>query len=280
MKKTLLALTVILGSLVGIAQIGGGNGISGGVAGVKLALAQTWTAIQTYTVQIIAPAFYLTNTSQGPWLEYMNDFFSTTDMATGAIGSTTGNSGLGLATVQDINHPGNIGLVSGTGGSGTGEFGVISGSGIPQLYHLNTAPNWVMEYAVYPAVLPLTTSENIQTGLAFSLAGTNNASDIGFDLAAANSGFVSANDWGCMVGTNITDSGILATVAWHRLTMSTDGTYLHFFVDGVEATACKTTQSTIGTTYQYLPTWTIIAGTASSVTLYLDYVQIQRQLSR
>jgi len=89
------------------------------------------------------------------------------------------------------------------------------------------------------------------------------------------------NDWYCRYGSTSTDSTVAATVAtWTRLTMVNDGTYVHWYVNGTEATGCKTAVGSMPTASQYPAAWSATALSSTSVTMAVDYVDFQRAVAR
>ena len=79
-----------------------------------LASANTFTAAQT------APGFFPQSKSAGPYSVLFDDYYSGANNASNNIGSPTGASCAVNTTYTDINHPGNLLLTAGTGGTGTG----------------------------------------------------------------------------------------------------------------------------------------------------------------
>ena len=67
---------------------------------------------------------------------------------------------------------------------------------------------------------------------------------------------------------------------WTRLTMVNDGTYVHWYINGTEATACKTAVGSMPSSPQYPASWSATALSASSVTMAVDYVDFQRATAR
>ena len=273
-----------------VAQITSGGGPPTGAAGgdlggnypnpTVLSLGDVTNA--ALPIPASAPGFYLNTLSAGPIVAYFDDFFTAANLDTGAIGSPTSYSCSQNTTYMDQNHPGNMLLISGTGGSGTGVFCVVEnqggvGTSNPRsIFTPNSSLGWTWSSAVYVAVLPGSTVGAYQAGM----AATDNANPwttgIGFYLSSANG---VANDWYCQVSSTYTDSGIAATVAWVRLGMVNDGTFIHYYINGVEATGCKTAIANASSSTMVL-VWTTTALSGTSVNMGLDYVYFQRAVSR
>ena len=102
-----------------------------------------------------------------------------------AIGTPTGNSCSPNNTYTDNNHPGNMLLTAGTGGTGTGVVcGLVSEAN--SVTSANTAQGWSWETAVYVPVLPGTTAAAYQAGLAHTPNANPWTTGIGFYLSSAN----------------------------------------------------------------------------------------------
>jgi hypothetical protein len=208
-----------------------------------------------------------------------NDLVGETPLGNGPIGSPSGNTGNTCTTFMDNNHPGNTCAVSGTA-INTGEYLVVA-SGAPYIFS-NAASNtnpWSFETAVYPSVLPATTASTYNVGFVHSYAANPNVTGFGFVLSSGNS---VANDWYCYYGATPTtvDSTVAATVAWHRLALVSDGTKLHWYVDGTQV--CGTGVALSGLyTNTIQPQWFAVTNTAStSVTLAVDYWTISEGVTR
>jgi hypothetical protein len=186
-----------------------------------------------------------------------------------AIGSASGNGISYSQTVQTINHPGNILVTSGTGGTGTGEsFFELSGFGWSGL---NSATPWVFDTSVYVPVLPGTTAGSYEVGTFADFTGIQGSGGQGQGFYLSSTQGV-PNDWYCSYGTvpTNTDSGVAATVAWTRLSMADDGINLHWYINGVEVCA-PIAYSSIASANVVL-SWKAVARSATSVLLYVDYV--------
>jgi len=224
-----------------------------------------------------APQWDLQNTSAGPYAMYFNDFFSFSDLQAASIGSTSGSGCSYVNTYTDVNHPGNIVLVSGTGGTGTGEVcGVTQGSNGP-IFTPNTSLGWTHEVVVYVPVLPGTTAGAYQAGM----AGTSNVSPwttgIGFYLSSANG---VANDWYCEYGSTYTDSTVAATVAWVRQTVVNDGTKVHWYLNGSEVCGTGVAIASIPSTTMKIGMFTAVALSGTSINYGADYVDFRRHVVR
>ena len=224
-----------------------------------------------------APQWNLQSTSAGPYAMYFNDFFSFSDLQGASIGSPSGNGCSFVNTYTDVNHPGNIVLVSGTGGTGTGEVcGITQGSNGP-IFTPNTSLGWTHEMAVYVPVLPGTTVGAYQAGM----AGTSNANPwttgIGFYLSSANG---VANDWYCEYGSTYTDSTVAATVAWVRQTIVNDGTKVHWYLNGSEVCGTGVAIASIPSATMKIGTLTAVALSGTSINFGADYVNFRRNVVR
>lgn len=235
-------------------------------------------ASPTFTGTPKAPAFFPQTILAGPAFNYFDDFLTGANNASNNIGSPTSASCVVNTTYADINHPGQILLTSGTGGSGTGitcgtqsEFGSFISPN-------SSSSGWTWETAVYVPVLPGTTAGAYQAGLSGSPSANPWTGGIEFYLSSANS---VANDWYCRYNTTPTDSTIAATAAaWTRMTMVNDGTYVHWYINGTEATGCKTAVGSMPSGPQYPASWSAVALSSTSVTMAVDYVAVQRSVSR
>jgi hypothetical protein len=206
----------------------------------------------------------------GPSLAYFNDFYSAADVTSQAIGSPTGNACALSSTVSSLNHPGAIKLTSGTV-SAAGDACFVSS----YLYSLNTAPGWTWESGVYVPVLPSTTAGAYQAGIASTQAASPWVGGAGFYLSAANG---TPNDWYCEYGSTYTDSTVAATVGWVRLSMVSDGTNVHWYINGTQI--CGTGVAISNMPSQAFMDWTAVSLTTTSMSYYVDYVDFIRTLSR
>ncbi len=235
-------------------------------------------AANTFTAAQTAPAFFPQAKAAGPYSVLFDDYYSGANNASNSIGSPTGASCSVNTTYTDINHPGNLLLTAGTGGTGTG---ITCGyqSENPSVLSANSSSlGWTWETAVYVPVLPGTTAGSFQGGLTNGPNVNPWTSGIQFYLSSANS---AANDWYCRYSSTSTDSTIAAVAAtWTRLTMVNDGTYVHWYINGTEATACKTAVASMPSSAQYPASWSATALSATSVTMAVDYVDFQRATAR
>jgi hypothetical protein len=239
----------------------------------------TLASANTFTQPQTAPAFWpQSGTAGGPYVGYFDDFITGANNASNNIGSPTGASCSVSNTYADVNHPGQILLTTGTGGSGTG---ITCGtqSEFPSMVTPNSSSaNWIWETAVYVPVLPATTAASFQAGLTNGPNVNPWTTGIQFYLSSANT---NANHWYCRYSSTSTDSGVSASAAtWTRLTMSNDGTYVHWFINGTEATGCKTAVGSMPSSNQYPASWAATALSSTSVTMAVDYVDFQRAVSR
>lgn len=230
-----------------------------------------------FTAYQTAPAFYPQTTGAGAYANWFDDFFSAANNSSNNIGSPTGASCSANNTLADANHPGNILLTDGTGGTGTGiTCGLQSTSGA--LVGLNATPTWVWETAVKVPTLPGTTAASYQAGLTGGPNVNPWTTGIGWYLSSANG---TANDWYCRYSSTSTDSTVAAVAStWTRLTMVQDGTYVHWYINGTEATACKTAIASMPSTTMYAAAWAVTALGSTSTTMAVDYVAVQRAVVR
>lgn len=231
-----------------------------------------------FSVAQVAPAFFPQAKSAGPQFVYFDDFVTGANNAANNIGLPTGASCTVNTTYADINHPGQILLTTGTAGTGTG---ITCGtqSELASFISPNSAAlGWTWETAVYVPVLPGTTAASFQAGLTNGPSVNPWTTGIQFYLSSANS---VANDWYCRYSSTSIDSTVAATAAtWTRLTMINDSTYVHWYINGTEATACKTVVGSMPSTAQYPASWAATALSTTSVTMAVDYVDVQRATVR
>ena len=275
-----------------------GFSIAGGTASKTLTVANSMTLVGTdgstytlpgssgglaplaspaFTGAATAPGFFPQAKAAGPYTLLFDDYYSGANNASNSIGTPTGASCAVNTTYTDVNHPGNLLLTAGTGGSGTGiTCGYQSES--PSVVSPNSAAlGWTWETAVYVPVLPGTTAGSYQAGLTNGPNAVPWTTGIQFYLSGAN-GVV--NDWYCRFGSTSIDSTVAATVAWTRLTMVSDGTFVHWYINGSEATGCKTVVGSMPSVNQYPASWAAAALSATSVTMSVDYVDFQRATAR
>jgi hypothetical protein len=238
----------------------------------------TTNAANNFTAAQTAPGFFPQAKSAGPYSVLFDDYYSGANNASNNIGSPTGASCTVNTTYTDINHPGNLLLTSGTGGTGTGITCGYQSENPSVLSPNSSSLGWTWETAVYVPVLPGTTAGSFQGGLTNSPNANPWTTGIQFYLSSANS---VVNDWYCRYSSTSTDSTIAAVAAtWTRLTMVNDGTYVHWYINGTEATACKTAVGSMASGVQYPASWSATALSASSVTMAVDYVDFQRATVR
>lgn len=223
-------------------------------------------------------AFTLQTKSTGPYSILFDDYYSGANNAANNIGTPTGASCGVNTTYTDSNHPGNILLTSGTGGSGTGITCGYQSENASVVAANSAAPAWTWETAVFVPVLPGTTAGGFQAGLTGGPNVNPWTTGIAFYLSSANG---VANHWYCRYGSTSIDSTIAAAAAtWTRLTMANDGTYVYWYVNGAEATACKTVVGNMPSASQYPASWSATAFSGTSVTMSVDYVDFQRATAR
>lgn len=257
MKKALLFAWLAV-SCAAFAQVGDGNvGVPGGAQ--------------------YSPGFFPRSIFAGPFAQVYDDFLTTNGITVQTFGSPTTAGTCGTSTTYlDNTSPGNLSLVSGinTSAAGAGADCVGAG-GAFYLFDAATSPPWTWETRVIVPVLPATTASSYQAGMSHTWAASPWTTGIGFYLSSAN-GVV--NDWYCRYSSTQTDTGVPAVVStWTRLSLYDDGVNVHWFINGVEATACKTPIASMPTN-ALSASWTSAAGTTStSVTMGIDYYLVQMQ---
>jgi hypothetical protein len=225
---------------------------------------------------VTAAGLNLQSGAAGPYSTFFDDFYTGATMASDPIGSPASSSCSPNDTYTDNNHPGNMLLTSGTGGTGTGIVcGLVSEN--PSVTSANTSLGWTWETAVYVPVLPGTTAAAYQAGLAHIPNANPWTTGIGFYLSSANG---VANDWYCRYNSTSTDSGVAATVAWTRLTMVNDGTNVHWYIGGTQVCGTGVAIASMPSTAQYPAVWSATALSATSVAMAYDYINWQRAVSR
>jgi hypothetical protein len=223
-----------------------------------------------------APSFNLQSVSAGPYSVFFDDFFSGANNASNVIGSTSTASCTVNTTYTDNNHPGNLLLTSGTGGTGTGiTCGLQSES--PSVISPNTSQGWMWETVVYVPVLPGTTPGSYQAGLTHTPNANPWTTGINFYLSSANS---VVNDWYCAYSSTYTDSTVAATAGWVRLTVVNDGALVHWYVNGTQVCGSGVAIASMPSSAQYPASWSATALSATSVTMAVDYVDWQRAVTR
>ncbi len=224
-----------------------------------------------------AAGFFPQSVAAGPYTVLFDDYYSGANNASNNIGTPTGASCSVNTTYTDVNHPGNLLLTSGTGGSGTGitcgyqseNADVITPGG---------SLGWSWETAVYVPVLPGTTAAAYQAGLTHSPNTNPWTAGIEFYLSSANT---VANDWYCGYGTTYTDTTVAAVAgSWTRLSVVSDGTKVHWYVNGSQVCGTGVAVASVPNTAQYPASWSATGLSASSVTMAVDYVAWERAVIR
>lgn len=224
-------------------------------------------AVGDATTSIATDAFVGTQTLS----TFFDDFIRFAGVTPIGIGTPTGGLCATSSVGVNANHNGVFAVGSGTAAS-TGEACYMNTLG-----GLNVAPAWTYETDVYLQSLPGTNAETFQSGMANAVNVNPWTTGIAFEVSSANA---VPNDWYCEYGTTLTDSTVAATAsAWHKLTIKSDGTNAHWYIDGTEATACVTAISGLPSTVQAL-VWSSYTTTTTSATQYVDYVLFQRQVTR
>jgi hypothetical protein len=214
--------------------------------------------------------------SAGPYSTFFDDFYSGANMASRPIGSATADTCAISNAYSDVNHPGNMVATAGTAGTGSGIVcGLISEN--PSIASANNPLVWTWETAVYVPVLPTTNPGSYQVGMAHTPNENPWTSGIGFYLSSANS---SQSHWYCRYSSTGTDSHVSAVVAWTRLTMSNDGSLVHWYINGHEVCGTGVPIASLPSTTQYPALWSATALSGTSVSLAYDYINWQRVVDR
>jgi hypothetical protein len=230
----------------------------------------------------VATTAYVQSVQADPYLQrtqtlLFDDYYSTANNSANPIGSPTGSGCSANNVDSDINHPGNIVLTTGTGGTGTGETcGYQNASGA--VHTLNLTPGWTWETDVYVPVLPGTTAASYQVGLSGNPNSNPWGTSILFYLSSANG---VANDWYCKYSSTSVDTGVAAVAStWTVLRMASDGTNTHWYINGTEASGCVTASSNLTATSVYVASYAATALGSTSTTMAVDYVYFQRAVTR
>ncbi len=249
---------------------------SGDYTAAQITNAAATNAANVFSNAQTAPAFNPQSGAAGPYSTFFDDFYTGANMASDPIGSPTSDTCSPSDTYTDNNHPGNMLLTSGTGGTGTGIVcGLVSEN--PSITSANASLGWTWETAVYVPVLPGTTVGAYQAGMAHTPNANPWTTGIGFYLSSANS---VTNDWYCRYNSTSTDSGVAATVAWTRLTMVNDGTNVHWYIGGTQVCGSGVAIANMPSTTQYPGVWSATALSGTSVNMAYDYIDWQRAVSR
>jgi hypothetical protein len=240
-------------------------------------IAATTTTNLTGGNPLTQAAFIPANTTTGPQQYLFDDFYNAINAATGTIGTPTGQSCVATQTNGNANHPGQLLITSGTGGTGTGLACYVGTNGAGD-FNLNTAPSWLKETSVDVPVLPGTTPGAYQWGSSNSTSASPWTVGVGFYLSSANG---VANDWYCEISTTYTDSTVVAVAAtWTRLTIVSDGTNVHWYINGTQVCGAGTPISGIHNGNMSAGAWTVTGLSATSVTMFVDYLTSTRAVSR
>lgn len=212
-------------------------------------------------------------------LYYFNEFLDSTGTSCANIGSPTSPTCTTYTSNLSANHPGQFDVAAGTGGSGTGEA-AYQGS---NTFVINTSPGFTWQTDVQVTALPGTTSSSYQVGIANAVAvmpWTTGAEFILCSTALCASNTVQ-NDWYCRYGSTQTDSGVAAVAnTWTVLAMVSDGTTMHWYINGTEATACATAISNLPSSGQVTSAFATVAGSTTNVAMLVDYASLSRQVVR
>lgn len=230
----------------------------------------TWSSAQT------APGFFPQNTSAGPYFNYFEDFLYNATVSGGGIGSPTGNSCALSSAFTDNSAPGIMLATSGTGGAATGDYCALNGN-TTYLASPQTSGVWLWESRIQISALPGTTASNYQAGMVTSVNSSPWTQGMGFYLSSANG---VANDWYCRYSSTQTDSTVAALAAtWTRLTIMSDGTNVHWYINGTQVCGTGVALTSMPNTKQF-PGWTAVAGTSTSITEAVDYLAFHSAITR
>ena len=221
------------------------------------------------------PPIITTPQASGPATSvFFDDFYSAANVTGSPIGAATGSSvAWNTSNVGAQNHPGQFHIISGTGASGTGEaaYTAFTDGG------LNTGV-WLRETEVNVQVLPGTTAAQYWVG--FPAGGPATIPWITgayFFMSNANT---NPNNWYCGITTTHTDSGVTAVAGnWQRLTIYADGTNLNYYIDG-NLVCAGTLESSMTSAAITGFAWSVVNGSTTSVTEYVDYVNLYRTVTR
>lgn len=234
-------------------------------------------AALTSSGAVTAAGLFPQSVLAGPYSTLFDDFYSGANNASNNIGTPTGSSCLVNTTFTDVNHPGNLLLTSGTAGTGTGiTCGYQSESA--DVITAGSGLGWNWETAVYVPVLPGTTAAAYQAGLTHTPNANPWTTGIEFYLSSANT---VTNDWYCGYGTTYTDTAVAASAgAWTRLSIVSDGTKVHWYVNGTQVCGTGVAVANVPSTSQYPANWSATGLSATSVAMAVDYVTWERAVSR
>jgi hypothetical protein len=222
---------------------------------------------------VTAAAFNLQSTTAGPSSQFFDDFYSAANLASAAIGSASAQYAT-TATALDQNHPGNLIFASGTGGTGTGIYGIIGNNA--SVFTANGTAPWTWESTLYVTVLPASTAGAYQAGITSTPTVDPWTAGIGFHLSSDNG---TPNNWYCRYATTEVNSTVAATVGWVRLTMKNDGTLVHWYINNVQVCGTGVAVASIPSATQYLA-YSSVAKSGTSVAIYVDYLTFQRTVTR
>lgn len=226
---------------------------------------------------VTAPAFAPQSGAAGPQTVWFDDFYSTANNVSTNIGSPVGAACVADNKLADANHPGNILLITGSGGMGTGiTCGLQAAAGT--LAGLNKGPAWTWETALNVPALPGDAAASYQAGL----VGTPNTdpwtTGIGWYLSSLNG---APDHWYCRYGSTSTDTQIPATAAaWTRLTMVNDGEQVHWYINGKQVCGNGIPAAGVPSNPMYAASWSATSLCSSSSTMGVDYVNFQRAVVR
>lgn len=257
------------------------NDVQAKAADVDINPTSSKIAQRDASASLKAFSFIRSSLSSGPGLDYIEDFLAGTGgMYTSAnIGSPTGHY-IGVGTViNDANRPGILRLYSGTAGSGIGVACYLNyGSTSGPFAALNGALGWLYETTIQIDRLPSAgsgTGGNYQAGLASTKVQSPWTDGVGFILSTANT---NKDNFYIRYGTTSVDTGVTAVAnTWYRLTIVSDGVNVNFYINGVSVGTVAASSLPNG---QMAASYTSVPSSAVGSNLYIDYVQMQRNVVR
>jgi hypothetical protein len=216
-----------------------------------------------------------------PFYQYMKDWDDGTVIATGSIGSPSGQSCtiVSSGSAQDVNHPGVLVVASGTV-SGAGEACSPAPGFHAPISNLNSGAPWSLTNLVFTPTLPSTSGYAFQVGTGTTLTANPWTTGTGFYLSATNA---VPNDWYCEYGSTLVDTGVAAsTTAWTKLDVVANGTVVTWLINGLATSSGCTgvAQSSMPSSVQNIA-WTSTSFTnGTSFSLNVDYTLFQRAVTR
>ena len=211
---------------------------------------------------------------------YFNDFYTSADTQSSSIGSPTGSScGVSSSNPGSTDTPGLLTVSSGTGSTGSGVSCFQQAFGHPVIPPATAANRWTWKEVLTVPVLPGTKAAQYAVGLSRYSTATQ---PLGFVLDSADG---NPNHWYCRnfaTGSPV-DSGVTATTGGAALSMTQDGTYVHWYINGAEVCSPVALGSinggnNVAVDFLFGGAATQVAGTAA--TMQVDYVQYSATVTR